>query len=78
VIGGVHRERQVLHFSRETFPRWFAKRTRPARPSTKKVALFSTCLVNYQVMCRCWKKTASRWSFQNSVAAGCPGSTPGT
>ena len=49
VIGGVHRDRQVLHFSRETFPRWFAKRTRPARPSAKKVALFSTCLVNYQV-----------------------------
>ena len=47
---GVHRDRQVLHFSRETFPRWFARRSRPARTAAlvKKVALFSSCLVNYQ------------------------------
>ena len=47
---GVHRDRQVLHFSSETFPRWFARRSRPARTAApvKKVALFSSCLVNYQ------------------------------
>jgi Fe-S oxidoreductase len=49
-IAGVHRERQVLHFSAETFPRWFSRRPQPrlAVPPTKRVALFSSCLVNYQ------------------------------
>jgi Fe-S oxidoreductase len=47
-IAGIHRDRQVLHFSRETFPGWFNRRTRPARTPVKKVALFSTCLVNFQ------------------------------
>ncbi|HEX8750533.1 MAG TPA: heterodisulfide reductase-related iron-sulfur binding cluster [Nitrospira sp.] len=49
-VAGIHRNRQVLHFSGETFPRWFAKHRRPG-PTTnplKKVALFSSCLVNYQ------------------------------
>ncbi len=51
LITGIHRDRQVLHFSGETFPRWFGRRGEvklvglPAR----KVALFSSCLVNYQV-----------------------------
>src|SRR5262245_30133556 len=47
---GVHRDRHVLAFARETFPRWFSRRQRPARPAApvKKVALFSSCLVNYQ------------------------------
>jgi Fe-S oxidoreductase len=47
---GVHRERRVLHFSRETFPQWFGRRRRSVRAATpvKKVALFSSCLVNYQ------------------------------
>ena len=51
LIAGVHRDRQVLDFSGETFPRWFARRTRvkQARPPARKVALFSSCLVNYQV-----------------------------
>jgi Fe-S oxidoreductase len=50
LIGGVHRDRQVLRFSGETFVRWFARRTRPAEVSVpvKKVALFASCLVNYQ------------------------------
>ena len=48
-VVGVHQERQVLHFSGETFPRWFARRAKPAGQSTRKVALFSSCLVNYQV-----------------------------
>ena len=49
-IAGVHRDRQVLHFSGETFPRWFSRHTREARTHApvKKVALFSSCLVNYQ------------------------------
>jgi Fe-S oxidoreductase len=47
---GVHRDRHVLRFSGETFPRWFARRPSPQRPKhrTHKVALFSGCLVNYQ------------------------------
>ena len=50
MIAGVHRDRQVLHFSSETFARWFGRRVRPARAEApvKKVALFSSCLVNYQ------------------------------
>jgi glycerol-3-phosphate dehydrogenase subunit C len=47
---GVHQERQVLHFSGETFPRWFGRRDRPRHTTApvRKVALFSSCLVNYQ------------------------------
>lgn len=49
-LAGVHRERRVLHFSGETFPRWFGRRVQPqpASPPVRKVALFSGCLVNYQ------------------------------
>jgi Fe-S oxidoreductase len=47
-VMGVHQERQVLHFSGETFTRWFARRAKQAGPSARKVALFSSCLVNYQ------------------------------
>jgi Fe-S oxidoreductase len=49
-IAGVHHERRVLRFSRETFPRWFSRRPKPATTSRPagKVALFSSCLVNYQ------------------------------
>lgn len=49
-VVGVHRERRVLHFANETFPRWFSRRVTPAvsRPTGRKVALFSGCLVNYQ------------------------------
>ncbi|MDF0642959.1 MAG: heterodisulfide reductase-related iron-sulfur binding cluster [Nitrospira sp.] len=49
LILGVHRERHVLHFARETFPVWFGRRGVPPRPAPiRKVALFSSCLVNYQ------------------------------
>jgi glycerol-3-phosphate dehydrogenase subunit C len=49
-FAGVHRDRHVLHFSGETFPRWFSRRAKPASnvAPVKKVALFSSCLVNYQ------------------------------
>lgn len=47
---GVHRDRQVLHYQRETFARWWARRSSAGRPvAGKKVALFASCLVNYQV-----------------------------
>jgi Fe-S oxidoreductase len=48
-VMGVHRERRVLHYQAETFNRWWSRRT-PARPpsGTRKVALFASCLVNYQ------------------------------
>ncbi|MBL8041989.1 MAG: hypothetical protein JNL86_03635 [Nitrospira sp.] len=48
---GVHRERQVLHYQRETFVRWWGQWTKGRKPATatgKKVALFAGCLVNYQ------------------------------
>ncbi len=47
---GIHRDRQVMPFQQETFLQWW-KRRRP-KPAlsgtTHKVALFSSCMVNYQ------------------------------
>ncbi|MDH5639785.1 MAG: heterodisulfide reductase-related iron-sulfur binding cluster [Nitrospira sp.] len=49
-VAGVHRDRHVLHFVGETFPRWFSRRapSESAGSPVRKVALFSSCLVNYQ------------------------------
>ncbi len=49
-IASIHRDRQVLHFSGETFQRWFGRRAKTVHEGTpvKKVALFASCLVNYQ------------------------------
>ncbi|HEU4684598.1 MAG TPA: 4Fe-4S dicluster domain-containing protein, partial [Nitrospira sp.] len=49
---GVHRDRHILPFSKETFPAWFARRKQPpgAKDRVRKVALFSGCLVNYQAV----------------------------
>jgi len=50
ILLGVHRDRQVLHYQRETFARWWARRSSASQvPVGKKVALFASCLVNYQV-----------------------------
>lgn len=50
MIAGVHRDRHVLRFSGETFSRWFDRRPQSQRLTApvKKVALFFSCLVNYQ------------------------------
>ena len=50
LVGGVHRDRQVLRFQAETFPRWWAKRRRSSKPAgpNGRVALFAGCLINYQ------------------------------
>lgn len=46
---GVHQERQVLHYQQETFTRWWGRRPSGTPAATgKKVALFASCLVNYQ------------------------------
>ncbi len=46
---GVHRDRHILRYQRETFARWWSRRcTGPAASGEKKVALFASCLVNYQ------------------------------
>lgn len=49
-VMGIHRDRQLLHFSQETFPRWFGRRAKTAiaDPPIRKVALFASCLVNFQ------------------------------
>lgn len=49
-VVGVHHDRQVLRFQAETFSRWWAKRGPSNKlPGSKgKVALFASCLVNYQ------------------------------
>ena len=50
MVAGLHPDRRILLFAPETFPRWFGRRARASGPavSGKKVALFSSCLVNYQ------------------------------
>jgi glycerol-3-phosphate dehydrogenase subunit C len=50
LIVGVHRDRKVLHFSGETFTRWFTRHVpvKRAEAPVRKVALFASCLVNYQ------------------------------
>lgn len=49
-VVGVHRDRQVLHFSGDTFTRWFTRHVsvKRAEPPVRKVALFASCMVNYQ------------------------------
>ena len=50
---GIHRDRHLVHFQSETFSRWWNRtRTAHGRPAgarqpAGKVALFSTCTVNY-------------------------------
>jgi Fe-S oxidoreductase len=47
---GVHRDRRVLRFSPETFTHWWNRRGTAQVPASapRKVALFGSCLVNYQ------------------------------
>jgi Fe-S oxidoreductase len=47
---GVHQDRQVLAYQMETFQRWWGRRTVARLPHAgqRKVALFASCLVNYQ------------------------------
>ncbi|HZN45941.1 MAG TPA: heterodisulfide reductase-related iron-sulfur binding cluster [Nitrospiraceae bacterium] len=46
---GIHRDRHVLHYQKETLNRWWSRRPRTLNPSgPRKVALFASCLVNYQ------------------------------
>src|SRR5580765_8746839 len=49
---GVHRDREVLRFSRETFFHWWVRRGAAQVPSSapRKVAFFGSCLVNYQAI----------------------------
>ena len=49
-IVGIHRDRQVMPFQKETFPVWWSRRqsTTPSKETKRKVALFPSCLVNYQ------------------------------
>lgn len=47
-VAGIHKDRNLPRFFRETFSKWFRKRARAtvAAP-TRKVALFATCTVEY-------------------------------
>ncbi|MDM7916727.1 MAG: heterodisulfide reductase-related iron-sulfur binding cluster [Candidatus Eisenbacteria bacterium] len=49
---GIHRDRVLPSFAKETFDRWFRRREKKLRKrvsgSGGKVALFATCSVNYQ------------------------------
>ena len=51
-VVGIHRDRKLPLFHRETFSRWFDQRKRPASAAgapaaDKRVALFATCSVEY-------------------------------
>jgi len=50
-VVGLHRDRQVLFFSKESFPQWWKRRNTGKSPSLvqHKVVLFPSCMVNYQV-----------------------------
>ncbi len=49
-VAGLHRDRHVLFFAKESFPQWWRKRTGfvPTPTATHKVVLFPSCMVNYQ------------------------------
>ena len=51
-IIGLHRDRRVLAFSRETFSAWWRTRGPALKPAVakQKVVLFPSCLVNYQAV----------------------------
>ncbi|HET7344001.1 MAG TPA: anaerobic glycerol-3-phosphate dehydrogenase subunit C [Methylomirabilota bacterium] len=44
---GIHRDRRLPKFHRETFSAWFRARKATAVPAAKKIALFATCTVEY-------------------------------
>lgn len=47
-VAGIHQDRNLPRFHRETFSRWFGRRRAPAFEPTARVALFATCPVEYQ------------------------------
>ena len=49
-VVGIHKDRKLPLFHRETFSKWFDQRRRPAAPAPPanlKIALFTTCSVEY-------------------------------
>src|SRR5262245_12422676 len=44
---GIHRDRELPAFHRETFSKWFDRRRRPAVRDRARVALFATCSVEF-------------------------------
>ena len=46
-VAGIHRDRNLPRFHRETFSTWFAKRRAPVFEPQARVALFATCPVEY-------------------------------
>jgi Fe-S oxidoreductase len=46
-VVGIHRDRALPAFHRETFSRWFDRRKAPNAAASRRVALFVTCSVEY-------------------------------
>lgn len=46
-VAGIHKRRNLPKFSRERFSRWFGRRHPPSFAAQAKVALFATCVVEY-------------------------------
>jgi len=46
-VAGIHKNRTLPRFHRETFTKWFRKRKATPAASPKKIALFFTCTVEY-------------------------------
>jgi glycerol-3-phosphate dehydrogenase subunit C len=46
-VAGIHKDRTLPSFHRQTFSKWFGKRSRASTPRARRVALFTTCTVEY-------------------------------
>jgi glycerol-3-phosphate dehydrogenase subunit C len=46
-VAGIHKDRNLPRFFRETFSKWFRKPRAAVTAPTRKVALFATCTVEY-------------------------------
>jgi len=46
-VVGIHKDRNLPRFHRETFSKWFARRRAPSFPPQARVAFFATCPVEY-------------------------------
>jgi len=67
---GIHRGRNLPSYAAQTFEKWFARRGARSSGQNGKVALFSTCTVNYNDTET--GKAAVQVLERNDVAVSCP------
>ena len=81
-VVGIHKDRKLPPFHRETFSAWFDQRRAPATPRPRaRVALFATCSVEFndpatgKAAVAVLERTASTCRCPASAAAACRTST---